>query len=346
MIWRSIVLLLGASLLSFPSAAEEPRDASHAFDPEFGNWSIHVRRLLHPLSHANDWATADGTKTVTPTWGGKADVAEVNAEGGAGHLHFIALRLYNPTTHQWSLNFTSAGEGTFDTPLYGEAHDHDGSVEFIGPDVYKGRHILVRFVSREGRKDRASSEQYFSDDGGHTWELNWVNEYRRLPAAPANAADASSGEHDFDFALGSFHTHIRRLTAPLTGSDQWAAYEGTKTDVPILGDTGSLEQIEADGPSHLELMTIRLYDAKSHQWSLYFANSGSGELATTPSVGGFQNGVGTFLDQEDFKGRTILVRQLWSGVTSHTYHFEQAFSADFGKSWEANFVADLERVKG
>jgi hypothetical protein len=160
-----------------------------------------------------------------------------------------------------------------------------------------------------------------------------------LTAAPALAADAS---HDFDFALGTFHTHIKRLMNPLTGSTAWATYEGTKTDVPILGGQGSLETIEADGPAHLELMTLRLYNATSHQWSLNFASSDSGELAT-PSIGEFENGVGTFIDQEDYNGRTILVRQLWSNIAPNSYHFEQSFSADHGKTWEANFVADLKR---
>ena len=164
-----------------------------------------------------------------------------------------------------------------------------------------------------------------------------------LIAAPAFAqADAS---HDFDFAMGTFHTHIKRLADPLTGSTTWTTYEGTKTDVPILGGKGSLETIEADGPSHLELMTLRLYNATSHQWSLNFSSSHSGEMAS-PGIGEFKDGVGTFLDQEDYKGHTILARQLWSKITPNTYHFEQSFSADHGKTWETNFEADLERVKG
>lgn len=107
---------------------------------------------------------------------------------------------------------------------------------------------------------------------------------------------------------------------------------------------GSLEVIEAQGPSHLELMTLSLYNAASHQWSLNFSSSQSGEMAT-PSIGEFKDGVGTFMDQEDYKDRTILVRQLWSKITPNSYHFEQALSADFGKTWKPNFVADLTRIK-
>jgi hypothetical protein len=163
------------------------------------------------------------------------------------------------------------------------------------------------------------------------------------PAAADNAPPVRDGSHDFDFVLGTFHTHIHRLLNPLSGSNKWVQYNGTKTDQPLLGGTGSLEVIEADGPEHLEFMTLRLYNAAAHQWSLNFSSSDSGQMGT-PSIGEFVNGVGTFLDQENYNGRTILVRQLWTPQTAGSYHFEQAFSADFGKSWETNFIADLTRI--
>lgn len=158
------------------------------------------------------------------------------------------------------------------------------------------------------------------------------------------APPARDGVHDFDFALGTFHTHIRRLLNPLSGAHAWVTYDGTKTSVPILGGTGGLETIEADGPTHLELMTISLYNQAAHQWSLNFSASGSGEMGT-PSIGEFRDGVGTFLDQEYYRGRAILVRQLWSRITPKSYHFEQAFSDDFGRTWEPNFIADLTRLR-
>jgi hypothetical protein len=174
---KTLLQILAATLIATPLAAQ-PRDGGHDFDPEFGNWTLHIKRLMHPLAHASDWVTYDGTKIVTPIWGGKADIAEVKADGQAGHLHFIALRLYDPASHQWNLNFASAGAGVFGTPLYGEKRG--GGIEFIGPDTFHGRSILVRFVSHEEDHDHASSEQYFSDDGGHTWELNWINAYTRV----------------------------------------------------------------------------------------------------------------------------------------------------------------------
>ncbi|MEO7053755.1 MAG: hypothetical protein ABI191_02175 [Rhizomicrobium sp.] len=167
-----------AALAQKPPPTSPPlRDGIHDFDSEIGTWTIHTKRLMHPLAHANDWMTYDGTKIVTSTWGGKANIAEVKEDGAAGPLHFVALGLYDPTAQQWSLNFISAGDGIFGTPLHGELRD--GGIEFNGPDTLNGRSILVRFISREQDADHASSHQYFSDDGGRTWELNWVNNYTR-----------------------------------------------------------------------------------------------------------------------------------------------------------------------
>jgi hypothetical protein len=172
---RKLVSLLALMLLVSPPVFA--RDGSHDFDSEIGSWTIHTKRLMHPLAHANDWVTYEGTKVVAAVWGGKANIAEVKEDGASGHLNFVAVRLYDPAIQQWSLNFTSAGNATFGTPLTGEWRD--GGVEFIGPDTLNGRTILVRFISREQDANHASSQQYFSDDGGRTWELNWVNTYTR-----------------------------------------------------------------------------------------------------------------------------------------------------------------------
>jgi hypothetical protein len=175
MVSRKLPALLALAVLA--ASPVSARDGTHDFDSEVGTWTIHTKRLMHPLAHANDWVTYDGTKIVTAAHGGKANLAEVTEDGAAGHLHFIALRLYDPSAQQWSLNFMSAGNGTFGIPLTGELRD--GGIEFNGPDTLNGRNILVRFISREQDADHASSEQYFSDDGGRTWELNWINNYTR-----------------------------------------------------------------------------------------------------------------------------------------------------------------------
>lgn len=94
---------------------------------------------------------------------------------------------------------------------------------------------------------------------------------------------------------------------------------------------------------HVEGLNLRLYNPESHQWSLNFANSKTGTIGV-PTVGDFKNGRGEFYDMEPINGRTVLVRNVWSDITAHSCHFEQAFSADGGKTWKVNWIADDTRV--
>jgi hypothetical protein len=63
-----------------------------------------------------------------------------------------------------------------------------------------------------------------------------------------------------------------------------------------------------------------------------------------PVKGGFENGVGTFYADDTLRGKPIRVRFSWSRITTISAHFEQAFSADGGKSWETNWITDFRRM--
>ena len=159
----------------------------------------------------------------------------------------------------------------------------------------------------------------------------------------SDASKTRDGQHDFDFNIGTWNTHIKRLQHPLTGSNTWVELEGTVVVQKVWNGRAQLEEIEADGPTgHFEGLTLFLYNPQSHQWSQTFASSGGGTLSV-PTVGDFKNGRGEFFDQEPFNGRTILVRVVWSNITPNSHQFEQSFSDDGGKTWEPNFVATLTR---
>ena len=155
---------------------------------------------------------------------------------------------------------------------------------------------------------------------------------------------AHDGSHDFDFNLGVWHTHIRRLQRPLSGSNEWFEVDGTVTIRKVWHGRAQLEEIEADGPKgHWESMTLFLYNPNSHQWTLHFANSSDGTI-TDPSTGEFHDGRGEFYSPDICDGRAILTRQIWSKITPDSHQFEQAFSTDGGKTWETNFIANLTRA--
>jgi hypothetical protein len=172
-------------------------------------------------------------------------------------------------------------------------------------------------------------------------------------AAGAYAADGSSpaavnprdGQHDFDFDIGVWKTHLKRLVHPLTGSTTWVELDGTTEVRKIWNGRANLAELETDAASgHLQVLSLRLYDPKARQWSLNTSNVNVGTLSV-PTIGEFKNGRGEFFDQEIFNGRTILVRNVWSGITADGCRFEQSFSDDGGKTWEVNWIAVDTRVK-
>ena len=148
------------------------RDGEHDFDFEIGTWKTHVKRLLHPLSGTNEWTEYDGISVVHKVWDGRANLLELTMDGPKGHFQGLSLRLYNPQSHQWSLNFSNAAAGTMSTPTIGEFKDGRG--EFFDQETLDGRAILVRFVISAITPDSARFEQSFSADGGKTWEVNWI----------------------------------------------------------------------------------------------------------------------------------------------------------------------------
>src|SRR5579862_1521743 len=166
----------------------------------------------------------------------------------------------------------------------------------------------------------------------------------RAQNPPAGAQTQRDGGHDFDPLLGSWKYHLRRLPHPLTGTPAWADLEGTGACYKVWDGRAQLDSIEVDGAgTHIEGLTLRLYNPDSHQWRLYWANSQSGVL-DPPQVGEFRNGHGDFYTQDTISGRTILIRFDWTRLTSNAPHFEQSFSDDGGTTWAVNWITDQTRT--
>ena len=165
------------------------------------------------------------------------------------------------------------------------------------------------------------------------------------PASPALPA-ARDGQHDFDFEIGTWRTHLRRLPEPLTGSTTWVEYEGTSVVREIWGGRANLVELDVRGTAgRIEGLSLRLYNPQAGQWSLTYASSRAGTL-TPPVTGSFAtNGRGEFYGLETLEGRVVLVRFVITPLTADSWRFEQAFSADGGRSWELNWIATDTRVR-
>jgi hypothetical protein len=262
----------------------------------------------------------------------------------------LSLRLYNPQSHQWSLNFANRRVGSLSVPTVGEFRNGRG--EFFDQETFNGRTILVRNVFSDITLKSCRFEQAFSDDGGKTWEANWIATDTRAAdgseesdkAVPAKSGE-HDGNHDFDFAIGSWNIHLARLADRLAGSTTWVKFDGTSVTRKIWSGRADLEEFETDSTqSHIEGLTLRLYDPQSRQWRIYWAN-GKDAILDPPMIGEFQNGRGEFYCQDMWKGRAVLVRFIWTETDTKSPHFEQSYSGDGGKTWEVNWITNQERVQ-
>lgn len=187
------VLAVIASVLATipdPSAAAaqvaapvvERRDGARDFDFEIGTWQTHLRLRVAPLTGSDAWVEYDGTSVVTPVLNGSANLVELDVQGPAGRIRGLSLRLYDPQARQWSLNFSNIRTGRLSAPVIGEFRDGRG--EFYAQEQLDGRTILVRFVISDITPTSARFEQAYSDNGGRTWEVNWIAVDTRIRDAP------------------------------------------------------------------------------------------------------------------------------------------------------------------
>ena len=158
--------------------APAERDGQHDFDFEMGTWKIHLSRLPHPLTGSTTWVEFDGTSVTRKVWDGRAYLEEFETDGPTGRIEGLTLRLYNPQSHQWNLNWANSKDGTLGQPMIGQFKNGRG--EFFDQEPFNGRTIFVRYVWSDITPNSAHFEQSFSDDGGKTWEANWITTQTRV----------------------------------------------------------------------------------------------------------------------------------------------------------------------
>ena len=155
-------------------------------------------------------------------------------------------------------------------------------------------------------------------------------------------APTKDGSRDFDFLMGSWKVHNRRLRERLKGSTEWAEFEATSIARPLLGGLGNEEEFRTGFWPNFIGMSFRFFNPATKQWAIYWADNLRGTLEP-PVYGSFTGDVGVFEGRDTLEGRPIVVRFTWARVTT-TPRWEQAFSEDGGKIWETNWVMEFSRL--
>ena len=165
-------------------------------------------------------------------------------------------------------------------------------------------------------------------------------------SANKSSATRANGSHDFDFLIGDWKAHVRRLPERLKGSNVWVEYNGISNHKKLLDSNANFEEFDVSTPDkklRIKAQTLRLYNPESHQWSIYLLDLDKGTLDLPPVVGQFNGKRGEFYNQQTWEGRAVLVRYVWLDISPQSSRMEQSFSGDGGKTWEVNWICELSR---
>jgi hypothetical protein len=155
----------------------------------------------------------------------------------------------------------------------------------------------------------------------------------------------ADGAHDFDFWMGGWKVHNRYLRERLRGSTDWIEFDAT-SDARLLPDgLGNEDVFRTDHEDGFTGLSFRFFDPTTQLWSIYWADSRRPGLLDPPLVGSFSGDVGIFEGTDRLDGRPIRVRFTWTGVTTPTPRWEQAFSDDGGETWETNWVMEFTHAE-
>ena len=158
---------------------------------------------------------------------------------------------------------------------------------------------------------------------------------------------AVSGLHDFDFLVGHWQAHHRKLKHRLANNHEWTEFDGTLFNLPLMGSYSNVDDTVLNVPGGpYRGVALRSFDAKAQQWSIWWLDSRTpSDPLDPPMIGSFHNGVGTFYGEDTVNGKQVRARFLWTNITPTSGHWEQADSPDEGKTWETNWVQDIQRVQ-
>jgi hypothetical protein len=152
---------------------------------------------------------------------------------------------------------------------------------------------------------------------------------------------------DFDFLFGRWSVENRRLKERFAGCTEWETFPATAEFWPLLGGLGNVDTFKSDWPQQpgFEGATVRIFDPARGVWSIYWMDNVRCRLDFQVE-GRFENGLGTFLAEEEAGGRTRQLRFLWRQTGSDTARWEQAYYLEELGDWETNWIMEFRRVPG
>ena len=306
---RMAIAMAAAAVIGAASAAGLPPDLAQAAK-DYDQAQMHNDRAALERLLADDY-------TLLNSRGEVETKAQFIAESTAPDFHLDPYVVRDPVERVWK-----------DGAVLG------GVVTLSGTDAGSPFTAALRFADVWAKR-------------GGRWQVVYTGVTRDSAAAKEDTVFMQNVHHmhDFDFLVGNWKVRHHRLKVRLADNHEWEDFDGASSLHYSMGGYGTFDDNVINLPSGpYRAVTVRTYDPKTKLWHIWwFDGRFPGEGGGQPVIGSFKDGVGTFYGDDTFNGKPIKVRFIWSNLKTKP-HWEQAFSADGGKTWETNWVMDFTRV--
>jgi hypothetical protein len=309
-----------------PRPAEPGIDltGTHGFDFLVGEWRVQHRRVS---ASSGKWVEFGGTLDLRLLMGGTANIEEHDFDSPDGAYRAAGLRAYDEKSGTWSIWWLDERypEGPL-SPVRGRFANGIGT--FTSDYEKDGTPMRVRFIWSDITRTSAKWQQATSADGGRTWQPNWFMSLQRekLPVRPA-----APRKTDFTFLAGEWRVEHRYLRGR-----EWAQAEGTVSHRELRDGWANVEDhLIRTATGTNRAVGLRARNPKTGAWSIWWLDSRSPSHIDPPMRGRFENGTGTFLGSTTLDGKPVRVRFTWSDVTSASPRWQQDYSHDDGRTWQA-----------
>ncbi len=171
----------------------------------------------------------------------------------------------------------------------------------------------------------------------------WISPLHADEPAPKPAQPGMdfSGSRGFDFLIGDWRAHHRRISAV---TKKWVQFDGAWSCRALMGGAANVEEHSLNSPDGAyRAIALRSYDEKSGKWSIWWLDQRYPGILWPPVRGGFGDlGIGLFYSDSK-PGDSTIGRFIWSDITSTSARWQQGSSQDGGTTWTTNWLAELQR---
>jgi len=320
--------------------ADTPFDGhSHDFDFLNGSFDVTNRtRVGKPFTGREEWQECSSTAVARTHLGGGVSIDEMYFPETRSYR--FSFRLYDVEAKRWSVYRICSRDGRLGPPVHGTWRGD--RCRLTGEEVVDGVVVQVAYSWSEVTDTTAHWEQAYSLHG-LSWEVNQTMDWVRRPDLPDHLAGRKLTS-DFDFIVGDWQIDHRRLSDPLTDDGEWTDFSTPWTAWTYLNGAVTVDELGLSD-SKTRGFTLRSFDPRSGQWSIYWVNSGNARMDEHPMVGAFtEEGSGVFEAPDVYGGQPIRCRFIWSDIAETTTRWRQEFSTDGGQTWKANWYMDSTRL--